>query len=120
MNSPKRITVVACALFIMLGILAGGISKLFEKDNIEQQETPTAETTFGTEIPKEAPLQRDYVLKIEDGIVVVFNEADLTRPIIVTDIYAGTLRNYDRDLLNNGITVSGEYELQSILEDFSS
>ena len=123
MNSSKRITVVACALFVMLGFVAGGISMLFEPDEEEPAEMQTEETSadMGT-IPRdeEEKKEKDYVLKIEDGIVVVFNETDLTRPIIVTDIYAGTLRNFDKEQLNSGIKVSGDYELQSILEDFSS
>ena len=61
-----------------------------------------------------------FTLTIRDGIVVVFNEIDEVRPIIVTDIYASTLRHFDRERLSDGIEVFGELELQSILEDFSS
>lgn len=117
MTSAKKITVSACALFIMLGFVAGGVSRLWE---YEAEEKKIAETS--APLPEAEPTKNEekYILKILDGIVVVFNEADMTRPIIVTDIYAGTLRHFDREQLNNGIAVSGDFELQSLLEDFSS
>ena len=117
MTSAKKITVSACALFIMLGFVAGGVSRLWE---YEAEEKKIAETS--APLPEAEPTKNEekYILKILDGIVVVFNEADMTRPIIVTDIYAGTLRHFDREQLNNGIAVIGDFELQSLLEDFSS
>ncbi len=113
----KRIVVSASALFIMLALLVGGISKLYEtRDALEKEETAESSASFSDEVTNED----SYVLKIEDGVVVVFAEKDTTRPIIVTDIYAGTLRNLDREELTRGIYVENETALQQLLEDFSS
>ncbi|MBR5543339.1 MAG: hypothetical protein IKU65_04515 [Oscillospiraceae bacterium] len=114
----KRITVAACALFIMLGFIAGGISKLYEERELKKKEQETKPASAPIEETDEAT--ENYLLKVEDGIVVVFSENDIMRPIIVTDIYASTLRNFDREQLSKGIVASGEAELQSLLEDFSS
>lgn len=117
MTSAKKITISACALFIMLGFMAGGVSELWEYEN---EATNIAEVSAPLPEPEEPEPEEKYILKILDGIVVVFNESDMTRPIIVTDIYAGTLRHFDREQLSEGIAVSGEFELQTLLEDFSS
>ena len=111
----KKITVSACALFIMLGFIAGGIAQLRDAEDkkTEEQESITTATE-----PQNFFEKNTYVLKIEDGIVVVFNETDMTRPIIVTDIYASTLRNFDRIQLTDGIIANGDFELQTLLEDF--
>ncbi len=125
MNSKKRITVVACGLFIMLGFLVNGIAMLYENRNAasEMQDIQTASVSVNTttyEDPAENKTEdKNYIIKICDGVVVVF-EAGNINPVFVTDIYASTLRKYDRELLSEGITVKGEYELQSIIEDFSS
>jgi len=117
MTSAKKITVSACALFIMLGFMAGGVSELWEYEN---EATNIAEVSAPLPEPEETKPEEKYILKILDGIVVVFNESDMTRPIIVTDIYAGTLRHFDREQLSEGIVANGEFELQTLLEDFSS
>lgn len=120
MNSAKRITVAACVLFIMLGFVAGGVSQLWDYETSREAEN-VSEVSVITEANTEDILENNkYVLKIEDGIVVVFNETDMTRPIIVTDIYAGTLRHFDREQLTRGIVANDDFELQSMLEDFSS
>ena len=118
MNSQKRVTIAACAMFIMLGFLVGGISRSTEDNkekNINKDDAPAI-----SEIEIATDEELDYTLKIQDGVLVVFDEKDAFRPIIVTDIYAGTLRHFDRERLNEGITVSGEVEMQKLLEDFSS
>ncbi len=99
----------------MLGFLSGGISKSFEDEEDKREDTPAISET---DIPEEN--NRSYTFKIEDGVLVVFDESDNLRPVIVTDIYAGTLRHLDRERLYEGITVSGEVEMQKLLEDFSS
>ncbi len=126
MNSKRRITIVSCALFIMLGFLVNGISLLSEerdaKRNAAEEEISAVSGDFkdSYETDAEAVDKSTYLLKITDGIVVVYEGADENKPLFVTDIYAGTLRNYDRELLSRGITVSGEQALQAIIEDFSS
>ncbi len=117
MTSAKKITVSACALFIMLGFMAGGVARLWE---YETEEKKITEVSAPLPEPETVKPKEKYILKILDGIVVVFNESDMTRPIIVTDIYAGSLRHFDREQLSEGIAVNGDFELQSLLEDFSS
>ena len=117
MMPQKRITVAAFTLFIMLGFVAGGIAKLDRESNLANEalsESTIADTKDVVELP-----ETNYIVKIEDGIVVVYNEKDLSRPIIVTDIYASTLRHSDREELTDGIAVCGDFELYSLIEDFS-
>ena len=116
MNS-KRITIAACGMFIMLGFIASGFAELREYRKEKEPDASEAAITE-TPTPTEPQLTR-YVLKIEDGIVVVFNERDMTRPIIVTDIYASTLRHSDREELTQRIVANGDFELYSLIEDFS-
>ncbi len=118
MKSQKRITIAACALFIMLGILSGGLARFKRVEKAPENPQTEAETFEETEVLSEKVI--NYTLKIQDGVLVVFSETDNTRPIIVTDIYASTLRHLDRERLTEGITVSGDLEMQKLLEDFSS
>ena len=119
MIPQKRITVAACALFIMLGFVAGGISKL-DRDSTSAREALSDSAITDSENTRREELpQTNYVLKIEDGIVVVYNEKDMLRPIMVTDIYAGSLRHADKEALSEGISVCGDFELYSLIEDFS-
>lgn len=113
----KRIVVSASALFIMLALLVGGISKLYETRELIEKE---GDTDSPASFMDETESEDNYVLRIEDGVVVVFAQKDTSRPIIVTDIYAGTLRNLDREELTRGIYVQSETALQQLLEDFSS
>ena len=117
MMPQKRTTVAACALFIMLGFVAGGIARLDREMQLTDEALSEATATVEN-VDEEIP-QNNYVVKIEDGIVVVYKDNDLSRPIIVTDIYASTLRHRDREELNEGIAVNGDFELYSLIEDFS-
>ncbi len=126
MNSKKRITIVACGLFIMLGFLVNGVSMLYENRYTASKipDVRTAAVSANTEThedpEEEMTGEKSYIIKIRDGVVVVFDADNINNPIFVTDIYASTLRHFDRELLSEGITVKGEYELQSIIEDFSN
>ena len=110
----------------MLGFLVNGISMLFEtrrhnlNDDIAESSAVSTDVIAPDETASESIGTKKFLLKIQDGIVVVYEADNINRPLFVTDIYAGTLRNYDRELLTEGITVDGEYKLQSIIEDFSS
>ena len=125
MNSAKRTTIAACTLFIMLGFVAGGVSQLIEYEASQKNADTSEASSSVTDIEKpeeeiaETPPDK-YVLKIEDGILVVYNERDMLRPIIVTDIYASTLRHHDRAQLTMGVVANDDFELQTMLEDFSS
>ena len=103
----------------MLGFVVSGVSRIYEEDE-SLKKPKDEEPAFSDETAPRDDEVDEYTLKIQDGVVVVFSEADNLRPIIVTDIYAGTLRNLDREKLSAGLSVNGEIELQKILEDYSS
>ncbi len=126
MSPKKRITVTACMLYIMLGFLICGITVFREAqvNEVKKEETnPYGAISVSSDenLPEERKESAEkYILKIVDGIVVVFKEPDMEHPIIVTDIYASTLRNFDRERLSEGIVAKNELDLQCMLEDYSS
>ena len=118
MSPHKRLMVSACALFIMLGFLGVGVFMSVPQKEVTET---FAEDRTSPSAPQEDPLEdKNFTLKIQDGVLVVFSEADDIRPLIVTDIYASTLRHSDRQMLERGIVANGEVELLTLLEDFSS
>ena len=125
MSPKKRVTFTACMLYIMLGFLICGISVF--RDNrvkeVKKEENPYGAISVSSEesFPEEkSEPSEEYVLKIVDGIVVVFKKPDMVHPVIVTDIYASTLRNFDRERLSEGIVAKSELDMQCMLEDYSS
>ena len=77
--------------------------------------------TFGdlTEAAASYPENKDtedYVIKEEDGSVVI----EYGREKLETSISTSGLREYDRELLKNGITVFSYDEVLMLLEDFNS
>lgn len=107
----KRVTIAACGLFVMLGFLVSGLSLLRAPVKDAPVLNPTAVAT------EAAP---QYILKLYQGRVAVFDARQTKTPVQTTEIYEETLRNYDRELLTTGIPVSGEQELLRLLEDFGS
>ncbi len=122
MNTLKTKTISACALFIMLGLVVSGISNLYNTKGEENTsaENATEAVVTSASVADEDDIDPKYVLKIQDGIVVVYGENDLTRPIIVTDIYAGSLRHFDKAALTEGVMANNYTEMQCMLEDYSS
>ena len=55
-----------------------------------------------------------------EGSVAVFDGADPETPRSVTDIALASLRATDRALIERGLPVGSEAELQSLLEDLGS
>lgn len=60
-----------------------------------------------------------YIIKDYFGKVAVF-EGEQSAPFRVLDTYTSTLPTYDRQLLKEGITVTGEDALRKLIEDFTS
>jgi sugar (pentulose or hexulose) kinase len=67
----------------------------------------------------DAGISSTKVIGIENSRVAVFIEGE-EKPFIVTDTYANTLPEIDRDELKKGVKVSGEKELQKAIEDYCS
>ncbi len=70
----------------------------------------------------EANCDDHYVLKNEDGYVAVYAELtdEINNLIEKTDIAIETLREEDRNELQEGIKIYGKNELNSFMEDFDS
>ncbi|MBQ7120347.1 MAG: hypothetical protein IJO09_09045 [Oscillospiraceae bacterium] len=125
MNSQKRIAISACILYIMVGFLICVIStsqKREENESKKEEIIPQTSISVSSDqsVPKKDMPPEKYVLKIVDGIVVVFKDSDMEHPLIVTDIYASSLRNFDRERLSEGIIAETELDMQCMLEDYSS
>lgn len=60
-----------------------------------------------------------YLIKDFNGFVAVYYK-DKETPALITDTPSLSLRVYDRELLDTGITVGSREELLRILEDLSS
>ena len=61
-----------------------------------------------------------YILRLHEGNIAVFFADNPDVPVRITDIRQETLRNFDREQLDEGIVAHGERELAMLLEDFGS
>lgn len=61
-----------------------------------------------------------YVLRDCGGSVAVYDAASTASPLRVTAIETKTLPQADRELLGQGLSVSSEEELLTLLEDLGS
>ena len=70
----------------------------------------------------EANCEDHYVLKEQEGYIVVYNELteEISNLVEKTDIMVDSLREEDRNELYDGIKIYGQNELSSLIEDFSS
>ena len=64
-------------------------------------------------------ISEGYTLKVWSGCAAVFSGGS-TSPLFITDIRVDSLRERDRDLLEQGITVQSKTELLKLIEDFNS
>ena len=65
-------------------------------------------------------LAETYVMLEKDGMVGVFLETDTKNPVYMTDIVVLSLPEADREMLQEGIRVSGEEAVRELVEDFGS
>jgi hypothetical protein len=61
-----------------------------------------------------------FVLRDYEGYIGVFNSGSKKKPITVTNIEIGDLREADRAMIAAGIAVSDRDELLTLLEDLGS
>ncbi len=69
--------------------------------------TTTATTTIG------------YTLKIADGVIGMYRE-NSEKPYRTLDMPVSLLSDYDRELLEKGITAETESEIRALVEDLTS
>lgn len=67
-----------------------------------------------------AQAEKQFVVRELDGYVAVFFEGEDEVPVMVTDISVELLRDYDRELIKNGIVVPSKERLLMMLEDLGS
>lgn len=60
-----------------------------------------------------------YIVKDYNGKVAVFKDGD-TEPVRTTQQQVDALPKTDRDMLNEGVTVTGDDELRRLIEDYCS
>jgi hypothetical protein len=63
---------------------------------------------------------KTYVLRLSGDSVAIYLQGQEDSPLLVTDIRVQNLRESDRALLENGITVSSYDEILQLLEDLNS
>ena len=99
MNSTFRVIVCICLLALAVTMAAFTAADL-------TKEKPAPEETLR--------------LGAWQGSVAVFDGGDSGTPRSVTDIALGSLRATDRALIERGVPVGSEEELQALLEDLGS
>lgn len=119
----KRAIISACCLFSMFAVLISGITSLSENTAEKREKQVNIVNSSAENIPKyeeNIGEESGYLVKNQDGKLAVFNSVNMDEPIKTTDIHVSSLRKYDQDLLEKGITVYGDEALSMILEDFGS
>ncbi len=119
----KRVIISACCLFSMFAVLISGITSLRESAEKEKENKVYIVNSSTENIPEaeeNVGEENGYLVKSQDGKLAVFNPVNMEEPVKTTEIYVESLRRYDQDLLEQGITVYGDEALSMILEDFGS
>lgn len=99
------VTIGLVISFIILGMAHSDTNSITEAD------------TIITTIPIEE--RSGYMLKIYDGRIGIFRTPS-EKPYSYLDTDVSYLNDYDKELLSNGIEVSTEEELKSLIEDLTS
>ncbi|MDL2288813.1 hypothetical protein LJC32_05485 [Oscillospiraceae bacterium OttesenSCG-928-F05] len=84
---------------------------------------PAAAELARAEVPETDPAWVEpqyYTAKTYEGFVAIYRADSPEIPDQVTEIAVDRLRRADADMLFHGITVRGEAELHSLLEDLGS
>ncbi|MGN1411307.1 MAG: hypothetical protein ACI4WH_02200 [Oscillospiraceae bacterium] len=106
--SLLNISIVVIGLvisFVILGMAYNDVDNVTEAD------------TINTTVPIEE--RSGFMLKIYDDKIGVFRTPSET-PYSYLDTDISYLNEYDRELLSNGIEVTTEEELKSLIEDLTS
>lgn len=108
----KLRTAFACVMiyFLSFGAAAGVMGTDNEERELVKAEMVTAETVS---------IQPDYLIKEYNGVVAVFLDGE-SMPLIQTDIPVNGLRQTDRELIEQGISLESYTDVLYLLEDFGS
>lgn len=119
--TKKQTALIICMFFIMMALIVNGV--VYVRDHSdhrgeakpEQQDVPVHADIVARESG-----EKQYVVRLYHGNIAVFGSENPDSPLYVTDITQDTLRTYDKEQLETGITVYGDTALSMILEDFGS
>ena len=119
MKHVRMIAGVACiGIALVMAISATAVS-MWEPGGLDGQQTNS-----GTLQPATSTAYADsgetYILRLSGDSVAIYLQGQEESPLLVTDIQANHLRESDRALLENGITVSSYDEILQLLEDLNS
>jgi len=119
-NKMKIISL--CCLFSISAIIISGIISVNEtrKEENENRVYIVNSSMENIKIDENVGEESSYLVKADNGKLAVFSPVDDKIPIKTTDIYIESLRQYDQDLLKQGITVYGDKALSMILEDYGN
>lgn len=106
----KKVFIIPAAIFAVLFI----ISAIRLSYPVKTQDNLIISSITAT---RTAPT---YILKEHNGILAVFKPNSTTPIRELPDIALNTLPEYDRKLLNTGIKVYSDKELQRLIEDYDS
>ena len=110
-NHVKTVSIICLTI---LSVLCGIAAYKTGNTETEPEERVVAAMSYS------APAESAYCLRDCEGFVAVYNQADMTEPVTVTDIETLTLNDNDRELLRSGISAQNKAELISLLEDLGS
>ena len=105
----KKIAAAAVIATAVFGIVAS-VSALI---------VPTGKTASNIEVSSASQVQKTYVLKEYKGQIGIFT-SDSSTPDSVLDVTVDALPEYDKQSLQKGIYVTGESQLNSLIEDLTS
>ncbi len=127
-NENKAMMVVAAYILIMLIVSLVAISTvkknatedIIPEKNLETDMQivyiPIYKTTEEYESDEAEPIEKTYILKEYQGKIGIYSDGGVL--IDVLEVYIKLLPETDRNLLGEGIKVSGEAELHALIEDY--
>lgn len=112
------ITLAAMAISAVIIITAVTYETKYERASAKSPSLVTDSSGF-SESETTAPNAAGYILKEYNGTLALFRE-NSEKPYRILDADLTTLTDYDKELLQNGIKVDTEKEVNALIEDFTS
>ena len=127
----KLMIVLACLDVLVLALLLMGYpQRWFLPETAEESSSnilyystanknPSQENNGISSSPLLSSSQTVYIIREYDGQIGVFAE-NQEKPFLLVEVLVDTLPQADQKMLQSGITVRGDENLNSILEDYES